>query len=89
MSIVFSFPFALIIKSKGDPVPVHKQAHLNDRVGSVFFAFSILFNSIFLFDLKVIIGTVTIKDLIIPFFKKVAVFVNVSLNKVTFAAKNI
>lgn len=77
------------LKRGRNPIPVHKHAHLNDRVGSVFFAFSILFNSIFLFDLKVIIGTVTIKDLVIPFSKKVAVFVNVSLNKVTFAAKNI
>ena len=41
-------------KSKGDAVAIHKQTHLNDRIWSVFFAFSILFVSIFLLDFKVV-----------------------------------
>ena len=50
-----------------DPIAVGKEPHLYDKIGPVFFAFSILLVAIFLLDLKVIVGTVIVKDAVIPF----------------------
>ena len=47
-----------------------------DRIWSVFFAFPILFTAILLFNLKIIIRTIIIKDLVMSLSEKMTVFIN-------------
>ena len=77
------------VRKQGDSIPVHKQPHLNDRVWSVFFTFSVFFGAIFLFNFEVIIRTVIIKDLVISLSKIMAVFIDFCLDEVTFSPKDI
>lgn len=70
-------------------IPIHEQPHLDDRVWPVFFAFSVFFTAIFLFNLKVVIRAVIIEDFIISFSKEMAVFVDFCLNEVAFRTKDI
>jgi peroxiredoxin family protein len=55
----------------------------------VFFAFSVFFLPILLFDFKKIIGAVIIENLIISLSHAVAVFVDFGLDKITFLSENI
>ena len=55
----------------------------------MFFALSIFFTAIFLLDLKVIIRTVIIKDLVVSAAKEMTVFVNIRLDHITFISENI
>ena len=53
------------------------------------FTLPVFFTAVFLFDLKVIIGTVIIEDLIIPLTHEMAVFIDFCLDQVAFSAENI
>ena len=76
-------------KSQRDPFSIGEQPHLDDRVGTVFLTFSVLFVPISLLNLKIIVRAVIIKDAIHPFGHKIAVFINLSLDQVTFLSQDI
>ena len=54
-------------KGERDPVPVHEQPHLDDRVGAVFLALAVFYAAAFLLRFKVIIRAVVVEDFIIAF----------------------
>lgn len=54
----------------------------------MFFAFTIFLIAVFLFDLKVVVGTVVVQDFVIPFAEEIAVFVGLRLYEVTFLSKD-
>ena len=60
-------------EGQGYPVPVREHPHLYDRVRAVFLALSVLFDPIFLLDLKIVIRAVVIEDAVIPVYQKIAV----------------
>ena len=62
--ILISWKYA---ESQWDSISVGKESHLHDRVWTVFFTFSVFFISIFLFNLKVVVGTVVVKNSIVTF----------------------
>ena len=70
-------------------ISIHKHSHLNDGIRAVLFGFAVFFVTIFLLQLKIVIRTVVIEDLIIAFSKKVAVFIYFRLDKIAFIAQNI
>ncbi len=72
-----------------DSIAVREHSHLDDRVRAVFFALPIFFCTVFLLDLKVIVGAVVIKDAVIPVYQEVAVLESFRLNKVAFLGKDI
>ena len=41
-----------------DPVPINEKPHLDDRIRTMFFTFTVFPVAIFLFDLKVVVGAV-------------------------------
>ena len=53
------------------------------------FAFSVFFVSIFLLNLKVVVGAVVIKNLIVALSDKMAVFVDFCLDEIALRAENI
>ena len=55
----------------------------------MFFAFSVLLVTIFLFNLEVVISAVIEKDLVIPLFCEMTVFINLSLNEIALISQNI
>lgn len=73
---------------QGEP-PHHEHSHLNDRIGTVLFAFAIFFVTVFLFNLKKIVRTVIIEDLIVAFSKQVAVLIHFRLDKIAFISQDI
>ena len=59
------------IKCKWNAVSVHKQSHGNNWIWAVLFAFSIVLQTAFFLNLKVIICTVIVKYLLIPWMDEV------------------
>ena len=76
-------------KCKGNAISIHEHSHLNDGVGTMFFAFAIFFVTIFLFKLKIIVCAIVIEDLIVAFSKQMAVLIHFWLDKIAFISQNI
>ena len=53
------------IKCQWNAISIHKQPHANNRIWTVLLAFSIVLQTAFFLNLKVIIRTVIIKDLVV------------------------
>src|SRR5699024_4159699 len=75
-------------KSEWNPVSICNQSHLNDRIRSVFFALSILFITVFLFNLEVVLCAIIIKNFIVSLPQEETVFVNFRLYKITLFCKD-
>ena len=67
---------------------IHKESHSYDRIGAVFFAFAVFAKFISLFNLKVIIRAVVIKQVFTAFQYLLAVFVKLSLDEIAVGSKN-
>lgn len=59
------------ILGKRNAISIHKQSHGNNWIWAVFFAFSIVLQTAFFLNLKVIICTVIVKYLLIPWMDEV------------------
>ena len=55
----------------------------------MFFAFAVFFIAVFLFNLKIVVCTVVIEDLIAAFPKEMAVFIGFRLDKIALISQNI
>lgn len=56
---------------KWNAISIHKQPHTNNRIWTVLFAFSIVLQTVFFLNLKVIIRTVIVKYLLISWMDEV------------------
>ena len=61
------------IERDGNPISVHKKPHAHNRVRFMIFPLSIALHTGFFFNLKVIVRTVVIEDLLVPRMNKVGV----------------
>ena len=66
---------------KRDAAVIHEQSHFHNRIGSVFFAWTVLFESFLVFCFEKVVGTVIIKDACLSFYKPLAGFVELCLNE--------
>ena len=63
------------VKGDGDPIRVHEKAHAHNGIGFVILPLSIALEARLLFNLKVVVGAVVVKDLLVSGMDKVGVAV--------------
>ena len=79
---------AVNAKSQGNTITIHEKAQLYDRGGAMFFGRAVLLKTIFLLNLKEIVGTVIVKNPVITFRNSKAVFIKLRLYEIRFLSYN-
>ena len=80
---------AVDAKRQRYPVAVHEQPHLHDWVGTVFLARSVFPHTAFTLNLKVVVGAVIIKDIVVPLAHVLAELVQGRLDIILFLANDL